>query len=56
MNNEFIFGPFADAVKLARKNNWRHFGRAAWLTPELTCVYFLALEEQLAAVSKGERV
>jgi hypothetical protein len=46
----------ADADQFARSKRWRPEGRASWLKPNGTCVHFLAFEEQLAAISIGERV
>jgi hypothetical protein len=54
--NEFIFGPREEANQFARKKGWRTEGRALWLKSNGTCVHYLAFEEQLEAVSKGERL
>lgn len=55
-SSEFIFGPRDAANQFARAKRWRPEGRASWLKPNGTCVHFLAFEEQLAGISKGERV
>jgi hypothetical protein len=55
-SNEFIFGSRENVDRLARARLWQPNGRASWLRRDGGCVYFLAFEEQLAGISKGERV
>jgi hypothetical protein len=48
---EYLFGAnFYLADRTARQQEWQSHGRAAWLKPDGTIVYFICLEEQLAAV------
>jgi hypothetical protein len=48
---EYLFAAnFYLADRTAREQEWQSHGRAAWLKPDSTIVYFICLEEQLAAV------
>jgi hypothetical protein len=54
--NEYIVGSRENVDRFARAKRWQAEGRASWITPDGVCIHFLAFEEQLAAVSKGERL
>ena len=54
--NAFIYGAREDVARYAKSKRWRANGRASLLTRSDVCVHFLAFEEQLTAVGKGERV
>ncbi len=56
MKNEFVFGPRDEVDRFARTKRWEPNGRAAWIRHDGGFVDFLAVEEQLAALAKGERV
>jgi hypothetical protein len=56
MKNEFVFGPREEVDRFARTKRWEPNGRASWIRRDGGCVYFLVVEEQLAAIAKGERV
>jgi hypothetical protein len=48
---EYLFGAnFYLADRIAREQEWQSHGRSAWLKPDGTIIYFICLEEQLAAV------
>jgi hypothetical protein len=54
---EYLFAvSLTVADQAARKLGWRANGRAAWSKPDGTAVYFICLEEQLAAVPAGVKV
>ena len=55
-SNEFVFGAREKVDRFAQTKRWQPNGRASWVRRDGGCVYFLAFEEQLAGVSKGERV
>jgi hypothetical protein len=54
---EYLFASTVTiADQAARKQGWRPRGRADWLKPDGTIVYFICLTEQLAIVPPGATV
>jgi hypothetical protein len=50
---EYIIGERAEIERFAKKQRWRPYGRASWLTAEDTKVHYLHFPEQLAALPAG---
>lgn len=54
---EYLFAAaLTIADQAARKQGWRPSGRTTWIKSDGTTVYFICLEEQLAAVPAGVKV
>jgi len=57
MGSQFIIGKDRETINQAVKAlGWRTAGRASWLKPDRTEVYYLHFAQQIAYVTAGDTV